>query len=262
MGHDQHGPPLRTSAPGPAPAGWRASWALENDDLRRRAAAHGSRRPIRARWPDQPRCLRGLRREGSRPGAEPRRRRRHGQPIEPQGSKRASADRKGRRRPALPAALQSGLQSNRERLCQTEGAPPEGCRADHRGPLEGDRPARRHLHPIRVRQLLRRRGVRADVIGFGSNRMQFLQQSKIDLIIGGMYDTAERRKIIGIIEPAYWTSGPTLLAKKGAIKDWKDIAGKPVCAKQGVAYNKLVETQYKSPLTAFAGNTEGKEALR
>ena len=46
------------------------------------------------------------------------------------------------------------------------------------------------------------------------------------------------------------------------IKDWKDIAGKPVCAKQGVAYNKLVETQYKSPLTAFTGNTEGKEAVR
>ncbi|MFL4996354.1 MAG: transporter substrate-binding domain-containing protein [Microvirga sp.] len=100
------------------------------------------------------------------------------------------------------------------------------------------------------------------VIITSANRMQFLQQSKIDLIIGGMYDTAERRKIIGIIEPAYWTSGPTLLAKKGVIKDWKDIAGKPVCAKQGVAYNKLVETQYKSPLTAFAGNTEGKEALR
>ncbi len=97
------------------------------------------------------------------------------------------------------------------------------------------------------------------VIITSADRMQFLQQSKIDLIIGGMYDTAERRKIIGIIEPAYWTSGPTLLAKKGVIKDWKDIAGKPVCAKQGVAYNKLVETQYKSPLTAFAGNTEGKE---
>lgn len=100
------------------------------------------------------------------------------------------------------------------------------------------------------------------VIITSANRMQFLQQSKIDLILGGMYDTAERRKIIGIIEPAYWTSGPTLLAKKGVIKDWKDIAGKPVCAKQGVSYNKLVETQYRSPLTAFAGNTEGKEALR
>lgn len=100
------------------------------------------------------------------------------------------------------------------------------------------------------------------VVITSANRMQMLQQNKIDLIIGGMYDTAERRKIVGIIEPAYWTSGPTLLAKKGVIKDWKDIAGKPVCGKQGNAYNKMIETDQKAKLTAFAGNTEGKEALR
>lgn len=100
------------------------------------------------------------------------------------------------------------------------------------------------------------------VVVTSANRMQFLQQGKIDVIIGGMYDTAERRKAVGIIEPSYWTSGPTLLAKEGVIKDWKDIAGKPVCAKQGVYYNKLVETQYKATLVAFTGNTEGKEALR
>ena len=100
------------------------------------------------------------------------------------------------------------------------------------------------------------------VIITSANRMQFLQQSKIDLIIGGMYDTADRRKIIGIIEPSYWTSGPTLLAKKGVIKDWKDIANKPVCGKQGNYYNKQVETELHANLLAFSGNTEGKEALR
>ncbi|MGB3388737.1 MAG: transporter substrate-binding domain-containing protein [Pseudaminobacter sp.] len=100
------------------------------------------------------------------------------------------------------------------------------------------------------------------VVVTSANRMQFLQQGKIDVIIGGMYDTAERRKAVGIIEPAYWTSGPTLLAKEGVIKDWQDIAGKPVCAKQGVYYNKMVETEYKATLVAFTGNTEGKEALR
>jgi polar amino acid transport system substrate-binding protein len=100
------------------------------------------------------------------------------------------------------------------------------------------------------------------VVITSANRIQMLQQGKIDLIIGGMYDTAERRKVIGIIEPSYWTSGPTLLAKKGLIKDWKDIANKPVCGKQGNYYNKQVETELKAKLTAFAGNTEGKEALR
>lgn len=100
------------------------------------------------------------------------------------------------------------------------------------------------------------------VIITSANRMQFLQQGKIDLILGGMYDTAERRKAVGIVEPAYWTSGPTLLAKKGAIKDWKDISGKPVCAKQGTAYNKKVQQEFDVTLVAFTGNSEGKEALR
>ena len=100
------------------------------------------------------------------------------------------------------------------------------------------------------------------VIITSANRMQFLQQNRIDLIIGGMYDTAERRAAVGMIEPAYWTSGPTLLAKKGVIKSWDDIAGKPVCGKQGNYYNQQVERQLKAKLTAFTGNSEGKEALR
>ncbi|ACL63007.1 transporter substrate-binding domain-containing protein [Methylobacterium nodulans] len=100
------------------------------------------------------------------------------------------------------------------------------------------------------------------VIITSANRIQFLQQGKIDLIIGGMYDATDRRKVVGIIEPAYWSSGPTLLAKKGAIKDWKDIANKPVCGKQGNYYNKQVQTELHANLIAFAGNTEGKEGLR
>ncbi|WP_105386447.1 transporter substrate-binding domain-containing protein [Neorhizobium alkalisoli] len=100
------------------------------------------------------------------------------------------------------------------------------------------------------------------IIITSANRIQFLEQGKVDLLIAGMYDTAERRKIVGIIEPSYWASGPTLMAKKGVIKDWKGIEGKPVCAKQGVVYNKRVEQEYKARIVAFTGNSEGKEALR
>lgn len=106
-------------------------------------------------------------------------------------------------------------------------------------------------------------GVRLETVIINSaNRIQFLQQGKIDLILGGMYDTAERRKVVGIIEPAYWTSGPTLMAKKNLVKRWEDIEGKPVCGKQGVAYNKRVEQDFGARIVAFAGNSEGKEALR
>ena len=100
------------------------------------------------------------------------------------------------------------------------------------------------------------------VVVTSANRMQFLQQGKIDVIIGGMYDTAARRKVVGIIEPAYWTSGPSLMAKQGIIKSWKDIADKPVCSKQGVYYNEQVQRQYHAKIVAFTGNAEAKQALR
>ena len=40
-----------------------------------------------------------------------------------------------------------------------------------------------------------------------SNRMQFVQQGKIDMMIATMSDKADRRKIVGIIDPNYYTSG-------------------------------------------------------
>lgn len=106
-------------------------------------------------------------------------------------------------------------------------------------------------------------GVDMELVEVSSaNRMQFLEQRRIDLIIGGMYDDPERRKLIGIVEPAYWASGPTLMAREGALASWEDVEGKPVCAKQGVVYNQLIETRFGGRLLAFGGNTEGKEALR
>lgn len=106
-------------------------------------------------------------------------------------------------------------------------------------------------------------GVEVELVEVTSaNRIQFLEQKRIDLIIGGMYDTADRRNAVGIIEPGYWASGPALMSREGAISSWEDVAGKPVCAKQGVIYNQLIETQFNARLMAFGGNTEGKEALR
>lgn len=95
-----------------------------------------------------------------------------------------------------------------------------------------------------------------------SNRMQFLQQGKIDLMIATMSDKANRRKVVGIPDPNYYTSGTNMLAKKGVVKDWKDLAGKPVCGKQGAFYNKNVSKRYKAKIVAFVGNAEAKQALR
>lgn len=49
-----------------------------------------------------------------------------------------------------------------------------------------------------------------------SNRMQFIEQGKIDLMIATMSDRSDRRKVVGIIEPNYYTSSTNVLAPKKA----------------------------------------------
>jgi polar amino acid transport system substrate-binding protein len=95
-----------------------------------------------------------------------------------------------------------------------------------------------------------------------SNRMQFLQQGKIDLMIATMSDKANRRKVVGIPSPNYYTSGTNVLAKKGVVSSWADLKGKPVCGKQGAFYNKQVAQKYGAKIVAFVGNAEAKQALR
>ena len=95
-----------------------------------------------------------------------------------------------------------------------------------------------------------------------SNRMQFLQQGKIDLMIATMSDKANRRKVVGIPQPNYYTSGTNVLAKKGMVGSWADLKGKPVCGKQGAFYNKQVSKKYGAKIIAFVGNAEAKQALR
>ena len=96
-----------------------------------------------------------------------------------------------------------------------------------------------------------------------SNRMQFLEQGKIDMMIATMSDRPDRRKIVGIVQPNYYTSGTNVMAPKAlALKSWEDLRGKPVCGKQGAFYNKIVEERYGANIVAFTGNAEAKQALR
>lgn len=106
-------------------------------------------------------------------------------------------------------------------------------------------------------------GVELELVAVqSSNRMQFLQQGKIDLMIATMSDKADRRKIVGITDPNYYTSGTNVLAKKGVVSSWQDLNGKPVCGKQGAFYNKIVAQRYGAEIVAFVGNAEAKQALK
>ena len=107
-------------------------------------------------------------------------------------------------------------------------------------------------------------GVKLETVAVqSSNRMQFLEQGKIDMMIATMSDRADRRKLVGIVQPNYYTSGTNVMSPKAVgLKKWEDLRDKPVCGKQGAFYNKIVTERYGAKVIAFTGNAEAKQALR
>jgi len=96
-----------------------------------------------------------------------------------------------------------------------------------------------------------------------SNRIQFLQQGKIDLMIATMSDTPERRKIVDIVEPSYYGSGTNVMALKSAkLTSWDQLRGKKVCLIQGSFYNKELQEKYGIDGVAFPGTAEAYAALK
>jgi polar amino acid transport system substrate-binding protein len=95
-----------------------------------------------------------------------------------------------------------------------------------------------------------------------SNRMQFLQQGKIDLMIATMNDKPDRRQVVGIVEPLYYASGVNVLAsKKANLKSWEQLKGQKVCGIQGAWYNKPVAEKYGADFISFKGQSEAETAL-
>ena len=92
------------------------------------------------------------------------------------------------------------------------------------------------FEPDLAADVAKRLGVKLELVPVvASNRIQFLQQGKIDLMIATMSDTPERRKIVDIVDPDYYASGTNILAKKSArLKSWDQLKGKKVCMIQGV----------------------------
>ena len=96
----------------------------------------------------------------------------------------------------------------------------------------------------------------------GSNRMEFLQQGRIDLIIATMGDNPQRREVVGMIEPNYYAGGTNVLAPEGAeLTEWEQLRGQDVCGIQGAYYNRRVTEVYGVNVVAFAGVPEASAAL-
>ena len=115
-----------------------------------------------------------------------------------------------------------------------------------------------------ARDLARRLGVELElVVVLSSNRLDFLRQGRIDLVLATLTDTPERRQIVGGIDPTYYAASTAVFSLKSVgLRRWEDLRGKPICAIQGPWYNRLVQERYGAQLITFPSRPEAEAAVQ
>jgi len=119
------------------------------------------------------------------------------------------------------------------------------------------------IEPDLARDVADTLGVDLELIAVvASNRMQFLDQGKIDVMIATMTDTAERRDVVNILDPDYYSSGTNIMSRKeSGFKEWGDLDGVPVCGVQGAFYNEKTAREFGAEIIGFTGTSEVLNAL-
>lgn len=134
------------------------------------------------------------------------------------------------------------------------------------GPFGGIDPATQKPRGLNVelaQELGRQLGAEVRLVPvLPANRVQFLQQGKVDLLIANMEWTAERGEILGFVPtPFYRVGGTAAVLKDSRINRWEDLKGQPVCTSQGSSYVKPL-TELGAQLKAFKSSSESLLALR
>lgn len=163
-----------------------------------------------------------------------------------------------------PATAPQAQSSDTLQRILREGRLRVGVRADYRpwgfrnpaGEFEG-------MEIQMARDVARTLGVQPEFVPVvAANRMQFLAQGQIDLMIATMSDTAERRGIVGIVHPNYYSSGYNVLMPRNIqVREWEQLRGRQLCAIQGAWYNRPATERFGAEIVAFTGTAEVETAL-
>lgn len=102
------------------------------------------------------------------------------------------------------------------------------------------------LEPDLAADVARRLGVKLELVPVTSaNRMNFLQEGKIDLMIATMSVSDEREKVVGIINPHYYATRISVIAHKDAqMHDEADLDGKRICSLAGAFFNARLQAEF------------------
>ncbi len=134
--------------------------------------------------------------------------------------------------------------------------PPFGFRSPS-GEIEG-------IEPALAADVANSLGVKLELVPVvASNRIQLLQQGKIDLIIATMNGTLMRRAAVDLVKPSYYAAGYNIMAPKSMnLKSWAELKGKTVCDIQDAYYNYEAAINFEFHVTAFAGPNDALAALK
>ncbi|PVE55007.1 transporter substrate-binding domain-containing protein [Rhizobium rhizogenes] len=95
------------------------------------------------------------------------------------------------------------------------------------------------------------------------NRVQFLQQGKVDILVANMQYTEDRAKILDYVPTPYDRAGGAAVVRKDSgLKDWADLKGKPVCISQGSNYAQPLAEDYGAIVKGLPSQPESLLALQ
>lgn len=104
-----------------------------------------------------------------------------------------------------------------------------------------------------ARSLANQLGVALELVGLRSvERVDAIQTGRVDVLIATLSDAPERRQLIKIVLPHYYSSGLNLLARKSEkFKDWNELKNRKICGRRGSFHNRLVTVKYGADIVAF-----------
>lgn len=131
------------------------------------------------------------------------------------------------------------------------------------GMLAGDMTHEGFEHDL-AGDLARRLGVGLRVVGVSAaDRVQVVNEGRVDVTIATLGDTAQRRGIATLVEPDYYSSGVTLMTRSGtAVGSWTALRGDTVCATLGSYFNRPMALRYQLNLQTYANNRDAKFGVR
>lgn len=96
----------------------------------------------------------------------------------------------------------------------------------------------------------------------GSQRIEFLQNDKVDLVIASFTDTKERRELVNFSLPYFAVAMGALVSKDSGLEKESDLIGKRVVIQKGTTMEQYVPKLRSPILLKTEGSLEAFSALR